>query len=728
MTLFNQLNEPQRDAVETLDGPLLVLAGAGSGKTRVVTFRIINLLANGVSPDRILGLTFTNKAAGEMKERVHQLSQSNVLICTFHSLGARILRERITELGFKSDFTIYDENDCDKVIKACLVDIGASDQKLDTKGLKHLISRAKNNMSGPDTATISDPESDTEKLFPRVYAHYQQKLKEFNALDFDDLLYLPVRLFREHPEVLGYYQNRWRFLLIDEYQDTNEAQYEMIRLLVEKSRNICVVGDPDQSIYSWRGANIHNILEFEKDYPGAKIVRLEQNYRSRSNILEAANAVICHNEGRYQKNLWSDLGQGERIKYFTADNERGEAAFITERIRHHYNQDSIPLHEMVVFYRTNAQSRVFEDTLLTHRIPYVIVGGVSFYQRREIKDIIAFLRMVQTSSDYISFERTINIPKRGLGDTTIEKLRQGSNESNMPILGFCEALAGGDFSAGIKLTAKQKEGLRNYLAIIHELREINKTCSLRQVVERAIELSGYLNYIKEDKETFDDRKGNLDALISKSVEWESLTEEPSLARFLEDLTLRSSLDEAGNDRERVNLMTIHNGKGLEFTVTFLAGLEEDLFPHANSRKNAESVEEERRLFYVGMTRAKEYLYISNATQRFLWGAARLQKPSRFIHEIPFEYKEKIRRSHEIPRMKKNIEVEEPFSDEITRPAFTAAPAEILKAGDAIFHKEFGIGVINSVYDGSAGLTYKIAFAKGNKEKNIVAKYAPLQRL
>ena len=716
MELFDKLNTEQKDAVNTLDGPLLVIAGAGSGKTRVVTCRIINLLNHNVADNQILGLTFTNKAADEMKERVRSLTHSNVLICTFHSLGARILRESIQALGYQRDFTIYDEDDVDKVLKVCLADLNVYDQKLETKTYKHLISKAKNNMQMPEQATDAD-----DPYFPRVYTCYQTKLKEYNALDFDDLLYLTVRLFREHPDVLALYHHRWRYLLIDEYQDTNAAQYNMVQYLVAKSHNLCVVGDPDQSIYSWRGANIRNLLDFEKDFPGAKVIRLEQNYRSRSNILEAANAVINKNYNRFEKNLWSDLGPGERIKHFTAETDRDEANFVADRIRYHHEHQQIPLNQVVVFYRTNAQSRVFEDCLLQRRIPYQIVGGISFYQRREIKDILAFLRMVHSGSDMVSFTRTINIPKRGLGDTTIEKIRVGASQAHLSILGYCEALIEDrPLLVPLKLTAKQREGLQGYVGIIRALKGIHKQCSLKELVEAAIEQTGYLDYLRLDPTTFEDRQENLDSLIAKAIEWELAAEQPSLAAFLEELSLRSSLDETDAEKAHINLMTIHNGKGLEFTVTFLVGLEEELFPHVNIRKTGEDgLEEERRLFYVGMTRAKEYLYLSDCRNRFIWGTSRNQRPSRFIREIPFEYVEKVRLSAFKPIYKpppqEETFVEEKFSDELEE-----LNAEPLVPGDAVFHKEFGVGVIQSIYEGSLGPTYKIIFSKDNREKSIVA--------
>ncbi len=704
------LNEAQLEAVNTFEGPLLVLAGAGSGKTRVVTCRIAELIKRGVSASEILGLTFTNKAAGEMQERIRNLAHSQVLISTFHSLGARILRESIHELGYRSDFTIYDEDDVLKLLKACLEELKIRDKKLEPKVFRSLISNAKNKLLDPEHILNSQSQNPAELALPPVYGKYQERLKEYNALDFDDLLFLIVKLFRNCPEVLKGYQDRWTYLLIDEYQDTNRAQYEIVCKLVERSRNLCVVGDPDQSIYSWRGANIQNILNFENDFPGAKVVRLEQNYRSRSNILEAANALIGFNHQRFEKNLWSALGPGEKIKHFTGDSDRDESRFVADTIGYFHEEKGIPYQEMVIFYRTNFQSRAFEDRLLSARIPYVIVGGISFYQRKEIKDVLAFLRMVYSDLDFISFQRTLNIPRRGLGNATIEKIRLGSTQEGSTILEYCRALV--ENTVSLRLTAKQKQGLEDYLNIIYKLRRIHTECSLKDLVIAAVEETGYLKHLYEDPDTFEDRKGNLDELIGKAIEWEQEKENASLTEFLEELSLKSSLDETVNEKDRVNLMTIHNGKGLEYTLVFLVGMEEDLFPHANSRGSHEALEEERRLCYVGMTRAKEFLYITDARFRYLWGSLRTQRPSRFLKEIPVEHLLKVRDGHVIGGSAEHVpEVEASF-----------------ELGDAVFHRDFGVGVIQQVYESSVGLTYRVLFSNDFQLKDLVAQYAHLTKL
>lgn len=736
---LKNLNDKQREAASIIEGPVLVLAGAGSGKTSVVTKRIVHLIDSGIDATSILGVTFTNKAAQEMKERIGKMTNHHVLICTFHSLGVKVLRQSIEALGYQSNFIIYDEDDATKVLKACLVELGLEIKKADVKPYRQLISSAKNALKSPDELDMTDLKSEIEQAFPKVYRLYQSKLQQYNAIDFDDLLYLTVRLWQQHPEILASYQNRWPFVLIDEYQDTNHAQYLMTRMLVEKSRNLFVVGDPDQSIYSWRGANVNNILNFEKDYPGAKVIRLEQNYRSTSNILDTANALISYNTGRYEKNLWSDLGAGEKIKLFIGEGEREEADFVTSQVRYHQQQQQVPLSDMVVFYRTNAQSRAFEDLMLYRGIPYVIVGGLSFYQRREIKDIMAFLRLALYPADFIAFQRTINLPKRGFGESTIDKIRMNAEGENMPIFVYCDALVHDQpLENPTKLSAKQKEGLKEYVRVIHEIQNANAAdeVKVKDVVIAAIEKSRYLQHLKEDAETFAERKENLDELIAKAVEWEVFSVETSLEAFLEELSLKSSLDEANTTEVKLSLMTIHNGKGLEFKITFLVGLEEDLFPHINTKDNPAGVEEERRLCYVGITRAREQLYLSFCRTRYLWGTLRAQRPSRFLRELPSEYLEKIKRaqtsSARLSRFGSDEREELRGRDEkpveISGRSEQSEESAELVAGDKVFHKEFGIGLIKEVSTGALGLTYKICFTKDNSTKNIVAKYAVLKKL
>lgn len=686
------LNPQQELAANHVEGPLLVLAGAGSGKTRVVTHRIAHLIDLGILASDILAVTFTNKAADEMRSRIRSMKNAQVLACTFHSLGARILRESIPLLGYKNDFTIYDEDDSEKLLKNCLQQLQLNEEKGLLKEMRLQISSAKNNLQPPDDAT--------DKLFANVYTLYQSKLKECNALDFDDLLYLTVRLLQQNEHARHEYQNRWLFVLIDEYQDTNFAQYTLAKLLVEQHRNIFAVGDPDQSIYSWRGARYQNILNFETDFPGAQIITLDQNYRSTNNILQASNALIEHNPDRYEKKLWSAKGDGDKICLFIAQSERQEAEFVSRCICKHVADEGLSENEIAIFYRTNAQSRPFEDALLARRIPYQIIGGLSFYARREVKDILSFLRLIVSNTDLISFLRTINIPKRGMGPSTLEKLVHSAAEKNLPIFTFCEELiARPDFSP--KLSAKQHSGLSSYIHLIHKLRAKSSSLKIHELLSEIISESHYLNYLEEDPETLQDRKENLDELIGKAAEWEEEHAEPSLSHFLEELSLRSATDEKAH-LPAIKLMTLHNSKGLEFSLVFLAGLEEDICPHANSKGKLEDLEEERRLCYVGMTRAKQHLYLTAASSRFLWGTLRPMAPSRFLKEIP---------SHLLQNL---------------APKTSSEPTESFSPGDKVYHQQFGAGIVQKSFHGSFGLTYEVHFPDTETIRSLVAKFAKLR--
>lgn len=620
------LNPEQQKAVLHVNGPLLVLAGAGSGKTRVVTARISHLIDLGISSSEILALTFTNKAAEEMKQRIRAQKNVNVLATTFHSLGAKILRESISSLGFRPDFAIYDASDSEKLLKLCLEELGFGQDKSVIKKMKTFISNAKNGLL--EAEEIDDPEE------RGLFELYEKKLKECNALDFDDLLYLTVKLLQKDPQALQEYQNRWLYLLIDEYQDTNMAQYILAKTLSAKHGNLFAVGDPDQSIYSWRGAKYQNILRFESDFPGAKVITLNQNYRSTDIILQAANALIRNNQKRYDKKLWSSLGEGHPILLFVGNKEKDEAQFVAQEILRQKEQAKISYDEMVVFYRTNAQSRLFEDLFLSYKIPYEIIGGVSFYDRKEIKDLLSYLKMIISDSDLISFLRTINQPKRGLGEAFVDKLVAEATEKKIAIFSFCQKALQEEILI-TKLTARQRKGLQSYVDLILSLRREKDRLGIYQLIQKIVTQSGYLTFLEEDPETSQDRKENIDALITKACEWEDLQEKPTLSQFLEELSLRSQVDEI-TQKASVKLMTLHNGKGLEFAIVFLVGLEEDLLPHINSKNEPEKVEEERRLCYVGMTRAKKQLYLTRVNYRSVWGTFRTMYPSRFWREIPKE--------------------------------------------------------------------------------------------
>jgi DNA helicase-2/ATP-dependent DNA helicase PcrA len=695
------LNPQQQAAVEHIDGPMLVLAGAGSGKTRIVTHRILHLLTIGVPASEILAVTFTNKAAEEMKSRILQMAQVHVLTCTFHSLSARILRESIQHLDFSQHFIILDEEDSEKTLKECLATVGIKDEKSLLKSIRSQISNAKNHLLEPESFSQENP------TFFEIYSLYQKKLKEYNALDFDDLLFLTVKLFQKHPEVLEKYQTRWNFILIDEYQDTNAAQYTITKLLSSKSHNVFAVGDPDQSIYSWRGANVQNILNFEKDYPGAKVVTLEQNYRSCNNILNAANALIKENTSRYEKNLWSDKGDGEKIGLFIAENETQESQFVVQKLLDHCEKYKIDLKDCAIFYRTNFQSRTFEDALLKENIPYLIIGGLSFYQRREVKDVLALLRMIIGASDFLAFTRTINTPKRGFGEVALTKLKETFNAHGSDILSTCQRILSRDLD--VKLSPKQLDGLRDYVSMVYALREMIKAQRpLDEIISSAIDRSRYLDYLREDAETYEERKANIQELVSKASEWQQEAHFPDLTTFLEELTLKSAAVSDKEAQDCVKLMTLHNGKGLEFRLVFLVGMEEDLLPHINVKESDDSIEEERRLCYVGITRAKEHLFLTASKYRFLWGAARSMRPSRFLREIPSEYMKVLQKAHTfIERV------------EIENESATFQP------GETVFHKDFGAGIVQKSYNTSLGLTYDVFFPKTKTTRTLVAKYAKL---
>ncbi len=694
------LNPQQQEAAEHIEGPMLVLAGAGSGKTRIITARVARLLELGVPAEEILAVTFTNKAAEEMRTRIQRLAHTSVLACTFHSLGARILRESIANLSFKSDFTIYDEEDSFKLIKECCTALHLQLDKGEIKSLRSEISHAKNSFRVPNKDPITF----------QVFTLYQERLKHYNAVDFDDLLFLTVRLFKEFPDVLERYQKRWSFILIDEYQDTNYTQYLIAKLLSEKRGNLFAVGDPDQSIYSWRGALVSNILNFERDYPGAKVVTLDQNYRSTNTILKAANSLISHNETPYQKHLWSELGEGKKIGLYLCSSDREETAFVLERLLRHHKEEGIPLSECVIFYRTNFQSRIFEDALLRQGIPYIIVGGLSFYERREIKDILSLLRVVLGGADALAFSRTINLPKRGIGSASIAKLTQFALQNGAHIFTCCEQIVEGRLPSPI--SQKQLAGLKDYVALIHKLKNrLSAGLPLHTLIGDAIDLSNYSAVLKEDPDTHEDRRANLNELITKAAEWEEEHHSTSLALFLEELSLHTSTDLLSQSDACVRLMTLHNGKGLEFSVVFMVGMEEDLFPHINIQADPASLEEERRLCYVGMTRAKERLYLTAASSRLLWGAHRLMRPSRFIHEIPEEL---VDRYHTAWTEEGIEEIEE--------------EKEAWAIGTAVMHKDFGGGIIKKAYTTSLGLTYDVLFPLSNTTRTLVAKYAKLKRL
>ena len=624
------LNREQRKAAETLDGPVLILAGAGSGKTRALTYRIANLIDHGVAPWHILAITFTNKAAKEMRERVSALvgeGANDVWVSTFHAMCARILRRDIEKLGYTRSFTIYDDDDQASVLKEVYKQLNIDEKNLSSRELRAKISDAKNRLLGPDEWFAESPRDFRSQQIHDLYSAYERKLRQSNALDFDDLLVRTLELFADHPPVLESYRDRFQYVHVDEYQDTNFAQYSLVKLLTHKSRNICVVGDDDQSIYGWRGADIRNILDFEKDYPDATVIKLEQNYRSTANILDAANQVIAHNEGRMEKMLWTEMEAGDPIRVFCAGSERDEAAWICD-IMQQQKKAGKDFGSMAVLYRSNAQSRVLEDMLVRAGIPYRIYGGLRFYDRKEVKDIVAYLRVIVNPSDDASLRRIINTPRRAIGDTTIAELVRHASTEEMPL-----------FSALVdlpeSLSARPRKSVSEFGDLMNELIVSREEMGLLDFVTHLIEKTGLkAQYTRDESDEGKARVENIDEFLGAVAEYEKAAESPSLEDYLENVALVSDLDNAELGSKTVTLMTIHSAKGLEFPIVFMTGLEEGIFPTSRSLQGNDGVEEERRLCYVAITRAQKQLFISYASQRMLYNQVNYNAPSRFLKEIP----------------------------------------------------------------------------------------------
>ena len=635
MSIYDTLNDRQKEAVFCTEGPLLILAGAGSGKTRVLTHRIAYLIDRlNVNPWHILAITFTNKAAGEMRERVDKLvgfGSESIWVSTFHSACVKILHRHIDLLGYDTNFTIYDTDDQKTVMKDVCKRLQIDTKQLKERTILNVISSAKNELIGVEAFEKNVSWDFGQKKIAAAYRAYQQTLRKNNALDFDDLLMLTVELFKKCPEVLKNYQNRFRYIMVDEYQDTNTAQFELVRLLAAESRNLCVVGDDDQSIYKFRGANIRNILDFEKEYPDAKVVRLEQNYRSTQSILDAANAVIRHNEGRKEKSLWTDQGAGRRVCFRQLDTAYDEAEFISDDIVRKHRMNGGSFSDFAILYRTNAQARILEERMVLEGIPYNVVGGTNFYARREIKDMLAYLKTIDNGADDVAVRRIINIPKRGIGAATIERVQDYADENDMS---FYDALREAESVPGV---GRSLPKLHNFVTMIQAFRGKMEYYSLRELLEDILEQTGYLEELRaSDEEDADDRIDNVEELLSKLVSYEESAEEPSLSEFLEQVALVSDIDNIEGNGGRVLLMTLHSAKGLEFPYVYLAGLEDGLFPSYMSTisEDRDDVEEERRLAYVGITRAMRELTLTCARQRMVRGETQRNAVSRFVREIP----------------------------------------------------------------------------------------------
>ncbi|SNB47662.1 ATP-dependent helicase [Geobacter sp. DSM 9736] len=630
MNLLQNLNPPQKEAVLHGEGPLLILAGAGSGKTRVIVHRIAWLiLERGVPPWQILAVTFTNKAAGEMRERVQSLLGGGEipLISTFHSACARILRRDIRHLGYDGNFAIYDDRDSERLLKEIVGSFGFDEKRYPAKSFAAAIDDCKNAGKIPGDLEGGSPFLD--KL-ARVYTAYQERLRMCNALDFGDLVLLTVRLFETVPDVLARYREKFRWLLVDEYQDTNAIQYRLVKLLAGDRQNLCVVGDDDQSIYRWRGADIRNILDFENDFPDVKVVKLEQNYRSTGNILAAAGNVVAGNRGRKGKALWTENPPGERLICRTLDNEREEARFVCREIERFARSGS--LRDIAVFYRTNAQSRVVEDALVSDGIPYHMVGGMRFYERLEVKDILAYLRALDNPSDEMALKRIINTPPRGIGHATIDRVSELASERRISFHEALRTAADGDL-----LTAGPRGRISGFMELLDRFRALVGTVQLSELAVRIIDETGYaLRLQGERSDEAQDRLANLEELVSALQEFERISEEKTLSAFLEQVALISDLERDGTGRDSVTLMTLHSAKGLEFPIVFMVGMEERIFPHVRCLDDQEQMEEERRLCYVGMTRARERLYLTSARRRHIFGQEQRNLPSRFLGDIPRE--------------------------------------------------------------------------------------------
>ena len=735
------LNPQQAEAVINTEGPMLIMAGAGSGKTKVLTCRVANLLQKGVRPYRILAITFTNKAAAEMRERVNNMSgpaAKDVWLFTFHAFCARFLRMEIDKLpGYGGNFAIYDTADSQNLIKQILKEMNLDDKRFQPSGILSRISNAKNALQ--DAAAFARQAGDFyEQKVADIYSRYEQKLQLNNALDFDDLLMLSIKLLQENKEVREKYQDRFDYLLVDEYQDTNHAQYLLTKFLAAKHRNICVVGDADQSIYGWRGADIQNILDFEKDYPDAKVIKLEQNYRSTQIILDAANAVIENNTGRKPKNLWTENKSGADIIYFQAVDERDEARFVIEQLQNLQRTENKKLGDMAILYRTNTQSRIFEEMLIKSGISYNMVGGLKFYERKEIKDIIAYLRVIFNPADSLILLRIINVPKRGIGDASLAKIQAYAAANNVSLF---EAVSNAAAIDG--LSSRFVSKLDDLAGIIFELMNLASEAPVEDLIDRVLRDTGYLEELENERTPqAQSRIDNLHELISVAQEFAASEEENNLENFLAHVALVSDIDDTELGEDAITLMTLHSSKGLEFPVVFLVGMEEGLFPHARTLMDETEIEEERRLCYVGITRAKEKLFLSSTKMRTIYGNTVTYPPSRFLQEIPARLVKTIKRQERFSALENFKQVSEKYSARPQKPASTFNPHSFMpqkpaaaaggtgtrfNTGDRVSHSKWGEGMVVSVKDSPDGQEVKVAFA-GAGVRSLLTKYAVLKKL
>ena len=726
-SLLTGLNKEQQQAVQHTEGPLLILAGAGSGKTKVLTVRIAHLLAQGVNPYEILAITFTNKAAKEMKSRVEGLVgdvANRIWLSTFHSFCAKFLRFELDNfLGYNSNFTIYDTSDSQAVIKAALKALNLDDKYYPVGAMIGAISDAKNKL-----LFASDFRKQARDFYQQkvadVYEYYERELRKNNALDFDDLLLVAVKLLQSNEAVLDKYSKRFRYVMIDEYQDTNHAQYLLAKLLASHWKNIAVVGDADQSIYAWRGADIQNILDFEKDYPNCTSIKLEQNYRSTKIILDAANAVIENNEGRPKKNLWTDKTEGAKIQHFTAQSEHEEAAFIGDTIAKKHDIHGVPYGDMAILYRTNAQSRVLEEALIKRALPYTMVGGTKFYDRKEIKDVLAYLRVLYNPFDDLSLLRIINVPKRSIGATTVAKLQDYARANGTSLFMSLTQLHLVDTIKG-----KTKEKLEEFGILIFTLVAEMEDKTVLDILESILDRTGYLAQLEESTDPQDQaRAENIGELLSVAKDFQDTNPNGTVEDFLEQVALVNDVDSFEQEESKVTLMTLHAAKGLEFPIVFLGGLEEGLFPHSRTLMNPEEIEEERRLAYVGITRAEKELYISNATTRTVFGRTSSYLPSRFIDEIPEELVDGLRAKRKVPDdIKRHVPQHMSVTSRpVTKPIVRNEVIADWKVGDTAIHSKWGNGKVINVAGEGAGMKLTIEFPTQGV-RVVMAKFAPVKK-
>lgn len=726
-SLLTGLNKEQQQAVQHTEGPLLILAGAGSGKTKVLTVRIAHLLAQGVNPYEILAITFTNKAAKEMKSRVEGLVgdvANRIWLSTFHSFCAKFLRFELDNfLGYNSNFTIYDTSDSQAVIKAALKALNLDDKYYPVGAMIAAISDAKNKL-----LFASDFRKQARDFYQQkvadVYEYYERELRKNNALDFDDLLLVAVKLLQSNEAVLDKYSKRFRYVMIDEYQDTNHAQYLLAKLLASHWKNIAVVGDADQSIYAWRGADIQNILDFEKDYPNCTSIKLEQNYRSTKIILDAANAVIENNEGRPKKNLWTDKTEGAKIQHFTAQSEHEEAAFIGDTIAKKHDIHGVPYGDMAILYRTNAQSRVLEEALIKRALPYTMVGGTKFYDRKEIKDVLAYLRVLYNPFDDLSLLRIINVPKRSIGATTVAKLQDYARANGTSLFMTLTQLHLVDTIKG-----KTKEKLEEFGILIFTLVAEMEDKTVLDILESILDRTGYLAQLEESTDPQDQaRAENIGELLSVAKDFQDTNPTGTVEDFLEQVALVNDVDSFEQEESKVTLMTLHAAKGLEFPIVFLGGLEEGLFPHSRTLMNPEEIEEERRLAYVGITRAEKELYISNATTRTVFGRTSSYLPSRFIDEIPEELVDGLRAKRKVPDdIKRHVPQHMSVTSRpVTKPIVRNEVIADWKVGDTAIHSKWGNGKVINVTGEGAGMKLTIEFPTQGV-RVVMAKFAPVKK-